>query len=526
MKRCLSLLLVMFLSMPVLTEAQSLTNKERRHINTKVLNLVEEYERTATVHDDEAQYVFRTLFEDVHIPIICDMIGFAGYLGKMTVDEYIDAVSTDAVTSTMEIKDLKKGEMTVSGTDFIIPVTFRKSISYVDRNGYVFSTEKFYETDLVMDMSVRYNPETDVCTIISLDGRIESEKKFPDGRFYIINKAQLYEVDQKYHRFIPELQINGSSLSFNEFDQAVLPAGNAYVSDIDMQVFPDTLMKGPNYDVMKFDFDARGTRLKLHYGYAPFGAYKVTSDDFIENESAAMEAGVDIGFTWMVGKKSKMGFFFGAGMSMSQINLALNDTKVPLSYSYKSAYKNSGDFKLFEESTFEYKITSATEGLRFIDIYVPLYFEFEHRAGNHVLVSWNFGVKGYCNMSTDYKQYEVTYDFKRDGVSKEGLTLSPESFISPSSYKRNPFDVSAFGNLGLDINIGKRKVYLSFKGGYEYGLTQSYSNDKNQYFKEDKVYPIIYDMTGNKHIAVHSLITNLKYRRRAIWLQAGLKFKI
>lgn len=518
MRRGLTLILFLFAFIPFLTEAQTLTNKERRNINTRVLNLIEEYERVAPVYDDEAEYVFRNLFAGEQLPIVCDIMGFAGYLEKVTVEDYVKAVRADAASVTMEIKDVTKGEIAVSGSECTVPVKFRKSISYVDRNGYVFSTETYYQTDMFMEMSVQYDMETDRCVIVSLDGTIESEKKFPRGRFYIINKSQLYDINEKNHKYLAELRLNGSEISYNDFDQAILPSGIPTVADIDVQVLPDTLMKGPNYDVMKFDFKSRKTRLKLHYGIAPFGAYDIEASKFLSSQSRAMEAGLDIGFTWRAGKTGKMGFFFGAGASMSDLSLSLD---APLSYSYTVSEldKTTG---LFKDYKLDYTLTSTSEQLKFMDIYVPVYFEIEHKVGNYLQISWNFGVKGYYNLQTEWIPYMVI-----GKMNEKDFVLTGGPFISASSYKRGPYDISLMGNLGFDINLAKRKVYLSIKAGYEYGLTDSYENHKNVYYDlNSRVYPVVYNVAVGQHVAVHSMITNLEYRRQAIWLQAGFKFKM
>lgn len=57
-------------------EAQTLTNRDRRHVNTRVLNIIEEYERTAAVNDDDTEYMFLDLFDNDQMQIICDVIDF------------------------------------------------------------------------------------------------------------------------------------------------------------------------------------------------------------------------------------------------------------------------------------------------------------------------------------------------------------------------------------------------------------------------------------------------------------------
>lgn len=88
------------------------------------------------------------------------------------------------------------------------------------------------------------------------------------------------------------------------------------------------------------------------------------------------------------------------------------------------------------------------------------------------------------------------------------------------------FDVSLIGNIGFDINLLKRKVYLSVKGGYEYGLFPSYIGNGNKYYVYEHIFPVVYDPIKEMIVPTHSLISNISLRRQAIWLETGLKFKI
>ena len=508
-------------------EAQSVTNSQRRHINSKVLNVIEEYERLVTVHDEEAQYYFQNLFVD-GAQIFCDMIGFPSYLSKISVAEYVNLVSTVSTSTTIVIKDVKKGEMTYSGGVWNIPVTFSKSVSYIDNNGYAFSTEEYYGKDFEITMSLVYDQDTDLCRIESIDGAIVSDAKFPEGRFFILEKETVDNASSKTKKFFEELDVNGAPVTYNIYGQAVMPSGRPEVNDIDVVVNIDTLTRGFNYDVVNFDFKRRSSRLKVRYGIAPFGAYNVTTSQEVIHQSDAMEAGLDFGTTWRAGRAAKMGFFFGAGLSMSNLNLSL---ATPVKYSYRTSLLDQTS-NLFRNYTVAMELSSLSEKLSFMDIVVPVYFEIEHRAGKHVLISWNFGLKAYYNLKTSFSPYSVTGNLKISEDVSSALTNVDfaetfDKFLSPVSYKRNPFDISAAANLGIDVNLFKRVLYLSVKGGYEYGLTNSYyASGKKLYDKGAFIYPVVYDVLGEKFYAMHSAISNTSYHRQAIWLQFGLKIKM
>jgi hypothetical protein len=116
--------------------AQTMSNAERRYINSRVLSLIEEYERLASSYDEESQYYFESLFEKGPESIVfCDMIGSESYLKSIPVSEYIHQLSTYASTVTTVIKDVRKGTMTYVDGKWYIPVTMKKTFEYIDKDG-------------------------------------------------------------------------------------------------------------------------------------------------------------------------------------------------------------------------------------------------------------------------------------------------------------------------------------------------------------------------------------------------------
>ena len=76
MKRVYIIIYAVLLLLPISVGAQSLSNSERRHINYRVLSLIEEYERIASLYDDESAFYFESLFErGQESMVFCDMIG-------------------------------------------------------------------------------------------------------------------------------------------------------------------------------------------------------------------------------------------------------------------------------------------------------------------------------------------------------------------------------------------------------------------------------------------------------------------
>lgn len=525
MKHKLFILCVLSMSLPVMLTAQSLTNSERRHINTQVLNIVEDYETYSSLYDTDAEFYFEELFSRVgKLSITCDMIGSELYLKRITVPEYISQLRSNSVTTSVFIRDVSRGEMQVDGKKVLIPVTFRKNLSYIDKEGYIFSVSGYHSDDFLVRMNISYDRDKDICLIESIDAKLQSGRTFPVGRFLIVSRN--HNPDKKYLKYLPQLTIGGNRIEYDERGQAILPKGNPELRDPDVEILVDTLTKGFNYDVIDLSFKPRSKRVKFRYGIAPISAYKVDNPyDNVSDKSMAMELGADFGFTWPIGNSSKMGFYFGAGLAISSLSLSLDN---PVEYDYAMTVYNS-DKKLFEDKTMKYVISGASEKVRYYDFMIPVYFEFEHSLSRQVLLSWNVGVKGYLPLDVQVcGPYAVT-------ATADGNTVEfaePMKYVEANTYvKDNKFDMSLMGNVGVDVNVHKNRIYCTVLLGYEHGLMSPvYSSHKNIYYSptsgDGGVYPIVYNPRTEEHVPVHSLISGVSFNRSAFWVSAGLKIKM
>ena len=125
---------------------------------------------------------------------------------------------------------------------------------------------EYYGKDIEMTMTVLYDPDSGRCRIERIDGKLDSEVTFPEGRFYIVNRPDESKMSSAVMKYKLGMLINDKPLTYNAFDQAMIEAGVPDVDDIDVIVTVDTLATGLNYDVVDFRFVSRKTRLKLRYG--------------------------------------------------------------------------------------------------------------------------------------------------------------------------------------------------------------------------------------------------------------------
>ena len=530
MKRFAALFLAAFIILPVSLSAQVLTNKERRNINLKVLNVIEEYERTASLSDSEEIYSFISLFTSQDALVYCDIMGAPNYLSKVGVKEYIKEAEERARGNIeMEILNVRKGEIIYSDGCWLIPILFSKSLSYWDNNGVLFSAKEFYGNENYhITLNLRYNPEDETCLIESIEGRLNSNKSFPKGKFQVVTRNE--DLIGRDLEQAENILYNGRKLEYNSFNQAIVSADFApEVNDPDIEVIPIILNSTDNYDNITYSFKVNKNRAKLRLAAAPIMAYRMSSvsEGLTLERSAAYEAGIDMGTTFVAGK-AKVGVYVGAGISFSNARFGLSDT---LNYKSQSIWYKNPEDGYFYKSDVNYSLHSATESLSFKDIILPVYAEGEHRIGTSAVFVWNVGAKAYFALDTDAGIYSIS-GTRTVGGNKTDFTGEQHTvFLNPVyHYSRNFFSLSAFANIGVDINLTanasnlKNRMFATVKVGYEQGLMPVYKTTGSSYTGSGA--PVVYDPVNKANIANSSFINNISLNRQAVWLELGVKVKL
>ena len=527
MKRCVEILVLFLFLQSFSMNAQTLTNAEKRFLNSRVLSTIEEYESFASLYDEEAEYYFHSLFNrNDQAMVFCDIMGMPSYLEDIPLSEYMKLLRTQSQNTVVTIKDVAKGDILFEDGNWYVPVSFRKSLSYIDQGGYVFSVDDYHKTDFAMTMTLCYNFESDHCYICSISGELVSDYEFPDGRFIIVEDQASSDtrssIDKAYHSI---LTVDGKPLTYNEFGQAVLAQGVPSVGDPDVDIYTENKYEGYNYDVIQYNFIPRNGRVRMRYGFAPI-AYSVKGlGENVRHRSNAMELVADIGKVVRIDKDTRVTINIGAGLSLSNLSLKYKP-KDPKTYSYKYTRRLANG--LYKAGVVNYQIAGASEKVRYVDLVIPAYVEYEHTLTKELLLSWNVGLKGYCGLSavvTDPYTLNATASIDGGEFTKVELVSNERrgtSFIEANTYAKDFVELAVMANVGVDYNVNtEKRIYVSARIGYEYGLN-AYRSNTNQYLKN---YPVIYGADGD-HIAVNSMISGTSMNRSSLWISAGVKFKL
>ena len=180
-------------------------------------------------------------------------------------------------------------------------------------------------------------------------------------------------------------------------------------------------------------------------------------------------------------------------------------------------------------SPIAYSIRKASEAYAFQEFVFPLYFEWESSLGSRLALSLDFGGKFYLNRNnTVSAPFHVDGSVSVAGAAATSFSTDFDRFIAPASYGKEPYDISAFANLEVDVRLIPA-FYLFVSGGYEYGILPAFKSSETPFYRAPSgagsaILPVVY--AGGKHFAYHSFADCITFKRQAVWLSAGLKIKL
>ena len=514
------LILSLFLTYPLWGQRPS--NAEVTHMNILLLNTLDEYSRTCSLSDRDDVRDFLRLFADPEkVCVYNDLLGTVGYQDQVTPNSYTALVNPDngsllrAEVSTIR----KRGDYYQDSGSWHRRISLHKYVMLIDASvysgtsgGILFDSDQTYDSNpgfsLMADFV--YDADSDRMLISS----ITSSERKPS---HPLDQSSFTVVIRPDSEYADHLLSKGQSLTFNEFGQAIVENGSLSTDDDDVILKLNTVGSSSRYTVLEPVFKKYHFRVKPHYSIALNGAFHFTTKPgnvSFTASSKAMEVGADLGFVLgRVSLHSRFIFYVGAAYSNSGVDMAAG----PFDYQYGTAYPVS------------YRIDSVTESYKFQEFVFPAYFEYEASLGSRLALSIDAGGKFYLNRNCIVASpFHVDGSVSRAGLPSSSFSSDFDHFIAPVSYGKQPYDISVFGRIGLDVRI-VGGLYLTVSGGYEYGVTAAYSSPGNSFYNPSNgssaaILPVVY--AGGKNLAYHSFAGCIAFNRQAIWLSGGLKIKL
>lgn len=505
-----------------------------RRMNSLVIDALLRMEETSEIVDRQSGREFILNFESELTPVFCDLFSSGDFLQQIPVRQYVDCfLNADGVSrftmATLEFRNVRKSGWSFENGRWYCTVLLEKSVNYFDENFVSFPLPGQNSEQTGFDISVKFvfDESCTGCRIAEINCSNAGDFEALPPHYLVVQKNEAADDAKRDEN----IMIGNSRIVFNEFGQGYASGTEISFWDDDMKVNRIVKSRNERYEYVQFRYKPRHLRLRLRNEFAPFSAYSFSgrTEILAESSSSAYSVGLDAGYSLTASRAFKIGFFTGIGVSFSNISLKT----LPYRYSYSTSV--SGDNMPHKRT---YQIDYATQGASFSDLCVPVYLSPEFRLHRSVSLFFDLGAKVYFNTVavTDpfhvsghvYGEYEDGTPVM-DGVYGIGAIDSDFKYmINAVTFMRNPVDIALIGDIGFNVNLYDRTVYLEVRAGYEFGLTPTYTSSESTFCSTNyngASYPLVYDYRYGD-IATRPLADCISFKRKALWFNIGLMLKL
>ncbi len=507
---------LLLLALPAQVDAQRLSNSERRNLNKQLLDVIEEYEISASLYDEEMRFAFTSLFESEQTQVYCDIMDEE--LGTMVpLERYVRMLSGKSNLKVV-IKKVSRDDYVFRNGKWRVNLFFDKEMRYSDANGVLFSTAEYFDSDYNIKVSCYFDEEGEVFVIDGISGIMDSKHKPLGDKFWVINRSEY-----------ADLIFADAPLRYNSYDQAFAQVRSLEPWNDNVVIRVDTVASAKRYQLLDLGYKLTPWRVVPRIAFGLNKAYSVKgavqAGEGVKRKGSAFEVGADVGYTMALEGKSMLGVYTGLGISTSSLDLG-GSLNSPIQYGFQTM---DGNGVLYNRN---YEITAMRESISYVDFVMPLYGKFDYRLNKHISLSAHAGVKLLFNLSAKLSPFYIEGTVWEDygtGAAEEqmGMPISGEysKFLRPSSYARNGCDVSFIGGLSGTYTISN-SLYAYLKVAYEYGLAPIHKGNGEEMFNAaNGQYPVVYAARLNENIATQSYMNIVEYRRNIVWLELGVNYK-
>lgn len=517
------------LSLNVFAQRSMIT--QQRFALDEALTTLEEYVAYATISDGEVYYSFIDLFTSPNAPVYNDLLGFST-ADTMSVSTYAQRLQSGLKNKMVQIQNVNKEDVSYAEDGkWIVKLSFDKVISYLDRDGIYLASDEFYDgKSYRLTATIIYDDSNNSCKIESITGEIASKRERLGDQYFAFKNKDPRDKQLTYQ---------GRSLTFNRYNQALLPGS---VADVDKKSFfyPDASIDlRPVVDnrIISMNYKIRRLRLKPHFDIGLNKAYSFKGgEQLTENKAASNAFGIDFGYSFYNHKVFSLGVFTGVGATMSRFNLGIG----PMNYAYNTNADVDGD-----TYTRHYDNLSLSQTYKLTDLNVPVYMDMNFQLHKIVALYIDLGVKLNFNIGSkitettgsayiygEYTQPEYG-NLRLDehwGFNGFGQTaFSEKDLLHPELQNVSGFTADLLGGFGFRITIPQTPLALDASLNYVMGLTDAVKVTSPQANLSNNITnPIVYNtisgLNSTEHVRnISEGLTAIK--RQSLRLNIGILFK-
>lgn len=451
--------------------SQTPTYQQQTKINSDILTVVNAYATSSNMAKPKR---FVRLFTSERAKVYNDLLGLSRE-DFLTVQEYSQLMSEQANTPAVKIRNLRRESLQYIGEQWTAEVSFEKELNYTDPCGVLFSAEEFYGGYHTIRLTLVWNEDLSEVKISKITGSRPAHADNLDRNYQVIQES---DERDKY------IRIDGKSMEFNSFGQVFInPNGKVtYVDNVDTKV--TKVRQSSDCDVYSFKYKLRSCRLKIHADIQPYKPYSFKSSNpaLVVDKSSVYGGGLDFGYMVPSRSKFQFGIFFGAGVMQGKLNLMLPE----LDYAYSAGSEADKDGDAYMRY---YQMRDLKQQQTFLDLAVPVYFDFNIIAHRYVSIYFDLGIKNYLNITHSVSNMEGTYStygiyskydnlrldhtWDSEQFASEGTPLKAEA-MEP---KVALYSLDVFGQAGVRVCLYD-PLYLDLGVGYQYSVLKPYNTDE------------------------------------------------
>lgn len=348
----------------------------------KAICTIDNYLSDVIMSDEESFNFFIDLFTSPNAKVTNDLIGTESLGTTVTAETFGQTVMTKTKNLQMFVSNLYVDECTQVDGNWIVKISFNRSIEYLNPCGVHYATKDWYDNDLKVLFTLVYDEDSDQCLIESITSNIDEKKNIGDT-YVVFKKTDPRDV---------KLRVGSELIKFNDYDQAFLKKP---VSEKSFK-YPDVDMYCKvNIDeacnIITSQYKTRRMRVSVNTDFSMGKPFTLEGNSLVNvDKQSSFGLGVDFGYNLPIKGAFKLGLYTGLGYTSNTIDLSLSD--------YKTSFTTDQDV---DHDTYKryYENVNIVQSVKFSELNVPLYLDMSVALGNVVSLYFDGGVIGHLNMS-------------------------------------------------------------------------------------------------------------------------------
>ena len=502
--------------------AQNIQNAEKRHINMKLLEMIDRLETLSCMEDQGEAREFLKMFRDRNALVYNDLIGYSD--GEcIPVTEYVGLLR-NLKSINVKFSNVEKSEPYFSDGYVRVDVSFDKFMSFVDSRSVTYSTDIAYGGDIRISVRFTYDDFDDVLYISSIDGYLDPE--IVVGRDHVVARNAsdpfmenlLYrksgaEPQGRYYAVEDCRKLVVSKSADAVFPGSILNEDLYYMQDTPENWDPDVFVtvKKSSDGYARFVAKEKHFRARVYNRTTTVGAYQV-SGDIDKKITLADEAGFDVRYLMGFGTRFNAGVYGGLGVAYSHVDLAVKN----FGYSYEN--------KVGTTYNRTYLFNILGQKYAFVDAVLNGGLAFEYALSRRWTLGVDLGGKIYHNLSATAKDIYCDYEVSQS----TGAYLRQKGFFAIENVTHEkgvsaeifPVSAAVAVNAGYDLS---KSVKFTFGLGFERGLNFYYES-QNVSYKSYKT-PVRLSAASKTDVANYGLSDCFLLKKQGLSLDFGLVFK-